>query len=94
MAEYTNLARRYVVRGRVQGVGFRYFVQQAGTRLKVGGWVKNRADGSVEAHAEGPPEALAAFREALGKGPPLSRVDAIHESPTTTGGDGVFRIVS
>ena len=85
-------SRRYVVRGRVQGVSFRYFVQQAGTRLGVGGWVKNRADGSVEAHAEGSAAQLAAFRAELEKGPPLARVDEIHESPASVSGDTAFRI--
>jgi acylphosphatase len=87
-------ARRYTVRGRVQGVGFRYFVQQAGSALGLGGWVRNRSDGSVEAHAEGDEPTLARFREALEKGPPLSRVDDVHEAPAPLSGDEVFRITS
>lgn len=87
-------AKRYTVRGRVQGVGFRYFVQRTASELQVGGWVRNRADGSVEAHAEADAETLARFRAALEKGPRLSRVDAVHEAPAALTGDEVFRITS
>ncbi len=87
-------ARRYTVSGRVQGVGFRYFVQRTATELGVGGWVRNRPDGSVEAHGEGTPDLLTAFRAALEQGPPVSRVDSVHESPATVRGDGTFRITS
>jgi acylphosphatase len=75
-------------------VGFRYFVQQTGSRLGVGGWVRNRADGSVEAHAEGDEATLESFRTALAKGPPLSRVDDVQEAPAPLKGDPVFRITS
>jgi acylphosphatase len=92
MEPKSTLARRYRIQGRVQGVGFRYFVQQTGARLGVGGWVRNRADGSVEAHAEADEELLALFRAELEKGPPLSRVDAVHEAPAALKGDPVFRI--
>ena len=78
----------------MQGVGFRYFVQQTGSALGVGGWVRNRADGSVEAHAEADEELLTSFRAALEKGPPLSRVEAVHEAPAPLKGDPVFRITS
>ena len=57
------------VRGRVQGVGFRWFTRVAGRRLQLSGWVMNRGDGSVEVAAEGPDEKLVAFRSALAKGP-------------------------
>lgn len=69
--------RGYVVRGRVQGVGFRWFVQRAGRRLGLGGHVRNLPDGSVEVHARGSAEGLAALEEALRNGPPASRVDAL-----------------
>ena len=87
-------ARRYAIRGRVQGVGFRHFVQQTGRELGVAGWVRNRPDGSVEAHAEAAEESLAAFRRALGQGPPLARVEDIHEAPAPIEGDDAFRITS
>ena len=58
------------VNGRVQGVGFRWFVRDRATALGLAGWVRNRADGSLEVLAEGPAEALAAFEDALRAGPP------------------------
>lgn len=57
------------VRGRVQGVGFRWFTRVAARRLQLAGWVMNRSDGSVEVAADGPEEKLAALRTALAKGP-------------------------
>lgn len=56
--------------GRVQGVGFRYFVQMEADRHKIAGWVKNRDDGRVEILAEGPEESLKQFAEAVRKGAP------------------------
>lgn len=70
-------ARGWVVRGRVQGVGFRWFVQRAGQRLGLGGQVRNLGDGSVEVHARGPAQALEALERALWEGPPTSRVDEV-----------------
>ncbi len=58
------------VNGRVQGVGFRWFARDRATVLGLNGWVRNRADGSLEVLAEGTPEALAAFEDALRLGPP------------------------
>lgn len=69
--------RGYVVRGRVQGVGFRWFVQRSGARLGVGGHVRNLGDGGVEVHARGPAELLDALEVALRQGPPASRVDSV-----------------
>ena len=57
------------VKGRVQGVGFRYFTSQTAQRLGVTGWVRNRWDGSVEAVAEGTPDQIDKFVSALWKGP-------------------------
>ena len=73
-------ARLYVVHGRVQGVGFRYFVERAAARLGLGGYVKNRADGSVEVLAVGGAAQPERLREALRKGPPIARVDDVEES--------------
>ncbi len=75
------MIRRYVVSGRVQGVGFRYFVQRAATELGVTGWVRNRADRTVEAEAAGAAEQLEGFEAALRSGPPLARVDRVVVSP-------------
>jgi len=70
-------ARGYVIRGRVQGVGFRWFVQRTGVRLGVAGHVRNLPDGGVEVHARAVAEALRAFEAALRQGPPASRVEAV-----------------
>nr|MDH3076333.1 acylphosphatase [Bacillus velezensis]MDH3097658.1 acylphosphatase [Bacillus velezensis]WGE00840.1 acylphosphatase [Bacillus velezensis] len=63
--------------GRVQGVGFRYFVQMEADRHKIAGWVKNRDDGRVEILAEGPEESLKQFAEAVRKGDPFSHVTGV-----------------
>ena len=68
-----------VVRGRVQAVGFRWFVREEARRLGVAGWVKNREDGGVEILAEGDPVAIAKLRECLNQGPPRSSVDRIED---------------
>ena len=68
---------RIVVRGRVQGVGFRAFVEDEASLRALDGWVRNRRDGSVEAAAGGPPEQVEALIAAVHGGPPASRVDAV-----------------
>lgn len=73
------IARRYVVRGRVQGVGYRNFAQQAAGVTGVTGWVMNRDDGSVEALAMGDPEQLARFAGMLYKGPRWADVRHVEE---------------
>ena len=72
-------ARRFIVKGRVQGVGFRYFTVQAARHAGVTGTVRNLRDGSVEAIAEGSLGNLAAFRLELAKGPSFSRVTSVDE---------------
>jgi len=67
-------ARRYFISGRVQGVGFRWFVSHEARRLEIKGRVWNRADGGVEVEAEGGRAALGEFLEAIAKGPPSARV--------------------
>jgi acylphosphatase len=64
-----------VVRGRVQGVGFRYFARQRAEAHGVAGFVRNLADGSVELHAEGSPKAISAFEADVRRGPSFGRVD-------------------
>lgn len=71
------MTRRFLVRGRVQGVGFRYFVERQAARLAVSGWVRNTADGSVEAVAAGSPEILGEFEDVLRRGPQLSFVESV-----------------
>ena len=75
-----KLARNYVVNGRVQGVGFRAFVEHVAGGLGVRGWAKNRADGSVEVYAVGTPEQLAELAGFLWKGPRLSDVRRVDET--------------
>lgn len=66
-----------VVRGRVQGVGFRYFVLREATALRLDGWVANEADGSVVCRAEGPRAELDRLVAALWAGPTGASVDAV-----------------
>lgn len=73
-------ARRYFVRGRVQGVGFRWFVEREAHILGITGWVRNNEDGSVEVLASGTPEQLASLRLKLQQGPRAARVDGVEES--------------
>jgi acylphosphatase len=68
-----------VVRGRVQGVGFRWFVREAGRELGLSGWVCNRPDGSVEVAAEGDSVLLDRLRDALRRGPPGAVVTSVDE---------------
>ncbi len=72
-------ARRYVVHGRVQGVGFRYFVERAAEELGCRGYVRNRADGSVEVFAMGSLSELKQLNEKLWRGPSLARVDQVED---------------
>jgi len=74
---------RVRVRGRVQGVGFRYAAQRRATELGLVGWVRNLADGSVEAFAQGDPGALAAFLEFARSGPRAAHVAAIDAKDDT-----------
>ena len=80
-----NVARHVVVRGRVQGVGYRAFVEHEAFRRGLSGWVRNRRDGTVEAVFAGPAEAVAAMIEACRKGPPGARVDAIDDRKASAG---------
>lgn len=64
-----------IVRGQVQGVGFRYFARQRAEAHGVSGFVRNLPDGSVELHAEGTPTALGAFEADVRRGPSFGRVD-------------------
>ena len=74
-------AIRLLVRGRVQGVGFRWFVREAARAAGVAGWVRNNPDGSVEIVASGDAARLASLRDAVRRGPPGSQVARLDESP-------------
>ena len=76
----STLARRYLVRGRVQGVGFRWFVEREAHILQVAGWVRNNPDGTVEVLAQGSREQLAGLRSRLLEGPRAARVDDVEVS--------------
>jgi acylphosphatase len=65
----------------VQGVGFRYFTQDAAEKLKISGFVRNRRDGRVEVFAMGTPQQHAALRAALERGPRFSSVTEVQEEP-------------
>ena len=69
-----KVARRYVVTGRVQGVGFRWFTHDAAAREGIHGWVRNLANGSVEVVGEGEAESMARFEAAVRRGPGAARV--------------------
>lgn len=89
------MIRHYQVEGRVQGVGFRWFVQGEAAQLGLRGWVRNSDAGHVEAVAMGEPEQLAELEQALRKGSRGSRVDRVqvHELQESEGAAlGDFRI--
>ncbi len=69
----------YMVRGRVQGVGFRWYVHREAAEIGLRGWVRNTTDGCVEIVADGTPEQIAELRAAVKKGSRGSRVDAVIE---------------
>ena len=80
MERGTSLGILHVtVRGRVQGVGFRYFVRERARAMRLTGWVRNLADGSVEVFAQGDPDILQRFHGTLTEGPPGARVSSIDD---------------
>jgi acylphosphatase len=70
-------ARLFLVRGRVQGVGFRWFVEREAYILKIAGWVRNNPDSTVEVLAQGTREQLAGLHERLREGPRAARIDEV-----------------
>jgi acylphosphatase len=76
-------ARRYLVRGRVQGVGYRYFVESIASELGISGYARNLEDGGVEVYAAGSEETLRELSGYLWKGPRMSEVRGVeeHEAP-------------
>lgn len=73
------IARKFFISGMVQGVGFRFFTQRSAARHQVRGYVKNLADGRVEALAEGDEKAVKDFMDDLATGPAFARVEDIEE---------------
>jgi acylphosphatase len=85
--------RKFFVRGRVQGVGFRWFVEREAKTLGISGWVRNNSDGSVEVLASGTQEQLSGLRSRLQQGPRASRVDNVEEAEAKpVAGLNTFRI--
>lgn len=72
-----RMARRYVIAGRVQGVGFRWFTHDAAAREGLHGWVRNLADGRVEVVAEGDVESIDRLEAAIRRGPGSARVERV-----------------
>ena len=72
-------ARRFIVHGRVQGVGFRWYVEREAHMLGIAGWVRNNHDGSVEVLAMGTRDQLLGLRSRLQEGPRAARVDDVQE---------------
>lgn len=75
------MVRHFLVRGRVQGVGFRWFVHREASELRLRGWVRNTENGDVELVVAGDEEGLAELRTSLERGPRGSRVDRVLEHP-------------
>ncbi len=88
-----HVRRRFLIRGRVQGVGYRAWTRSKAAAFGLVGFVRNRVDGSVEAVAEGPFEVLALFEEACRRGPALSHVSSIEVSDEPLVGGFGFEIV-
>ena len=74
-----TVARRFLIRGGVQGVGYRFFAQRAAAKHQVVGYVRNEPDGSVEVLAEGPASNVEAFKHELVAGPQWSNVEQVEE---------------
>ena len=89
------VARRFVISGRVQGVGFRYFTQEWALREGVTGWVRNLPDGRVEAHVEGEAESVTRVERALRSGPWGARVQTVTvDVEDVTGAYDTFSVTS
>ena len=76
-----DVIRHVTISGRVQGVGYRYWVEQQARALGLEGWVRNRRDGSVEALFAGPADVVSDMVVSSRRGPSSARVDAVQEEP-------------
>lgn len=83
---------RVIVRGDVQGVGYRYTMRMVARDAGVAGWVRNRRDGSVEAEVEGTPTRVDEVLAWMAEGPPGSRVDAADVTERAPTGDRGFEV--
>jgi acylphosphatase len=84
-----RVARRYVISGRVQGVGFRFFTETVAIREGVHGWVRNLPSGDVEAVVEGEAEAIERFERSVRQGPRGARVERVEVDVTVPDGRAV-----
>lgn len=75
-----DIARLFLISGRVQGVGYRFFAEKVGNELGIHGYVRNLSTGSVEVYAMGEPHVVEAFKKRLAQGPFGARVTEIEES--------------
>jgi acylphosphatase len=88
-----QVARKFLIKGEVQGVGYRFFAQRAAARHQIVGYVRNCPDGTVEAFVEGPAISVEAFRNDLATGPQWAVVDQLEEiNLEPTGTYSAFRI--
>jgi acylphosphatase len=87
-----RVARRYLIGGRVQGVGFRYFTESAAHREGIEGWVRNLPDGRVEVSAQGDEESLDRFERAIRHGPPGAHVESVEVFDDVPGGGAGFSV--
>lgn len=85
-------AKRWFIRGRVQGVGYRYFAQRAAVELGLTGYTRNLDDGRVEVYAAGPVDKLSELAGMLYRGPRWSDVRGVEEEEAAVQEYGVFRI--
>ena len=85
-------AFRFRVRGRVQGVGYRYFVLREAEQRNLTGFARNQTDGSVEVVAEGPEESLRDLEARLREGPAFASVEAVEAEPIAARGDLGFQV--
>lgn len=81
-----------IVRGSVQGVGYRYTARMVAREIGAAGWVRNRGDGTVEAEVEGAPETVDAVLAWMAEGPPGSRVDAATVTELSPLGEAGFEV--
>jgi acylphosphatase len=77
----SDVIKRVLIRGRVQGVGYRYWTRRTASGRGLEGWVRNRGDGSVEAVFSGPEQAVAEMIALCRRGPDAARVESVAEEP-------------
>ena len=80
------------ISGKVQGVGYRYFVQKNANDLELSGWVQNQENGTVEAEFEGPPDAVEKMIQLCRQGPRNATVEEIKKESVPVKDEGIFRV--